>query len=249
LRAAYEDNLPHFARNLETTTMLEIFSRKVVAIIAVGFLASLTGCASTSTHSDAADSVQAAESTFTNFQNDPEMKWMRDHLKDAKAVLISPSIVKAGLIFGGSGGSGVLLTRNSDGQGWSGPAFYHLGTASVGFQAGVEKSEVVTLVMSDKALNSLMSTSFKVGGDVSVAAGPVGMGASAPVTTDMIVFARSKGLYGGVNLDGTVITIDEKGNQAYYGKPVTPVDILVKHNISSPNSASLQRAVGASARK
>lgn len=229
--------------------MLEIISRRIGAIVTISFFATLTGCASTGTHSEATNSVQAAETTLNNFQNDPEMKWMRDHLKDAKAVLISPSVVKAGLVFGGSGGSGVLLARNGEGQGWAGPAFYHLGTASVGFQAGVEKSEVITLVMNEKALNSLMSTSFKVGGDVSVAAGPVGMGASAPVTADMIVFARSKGLYGGLNLDGTVITIDEKGNQAYYGKPVTPVDILVKQNISSPNSASLQRALGSSTRK
>ena len=87
---------------------------------------------------------------------------------------------------------------------WTGPAFYNLATASVGFQAGVEVSEAVIVVMTDKGLNSLLSTSFKIGGDASIAAGPVGAGAKSTVTADLISFSRAKGVYGGLNLDGTV---------------------------------------------
>ncbi len=97
----------------------------------------------------------------------------------------------------------MLVAR--DGRTWAGPAFYDLGTASVGFQAGVEVSEAIIVVMTDKGLNSLLSSSFKMGGDASVAAGPVGAGAKSTVTADLITFTRAKGVYGGVNLDGTVV--------------------------------------------
>lgn len=216
--------------------------------IAIWLTALLAGCASTQTQQDTQQSVKAAEETLSNFQRDPEMKWLQQNMKNAKGLLISPRLLKAGFIFGGSGGQGIVVARG-DGKQWAGPAFYKIGTASVGFQAGVESSEMVALIMTEKALNSLMSTSFKLGGDVSVATGPIGAGASAPVTADVVAFTRSKGLYGGLNLDGTVITIDEKGNQSYYGRPVTPVDILVKHSATSPDSASLLKAAAAGAKK
>lgn len=201
----------------------------------------LAGCASPKTHEEAATKVQAAETTLANFLRDPEMTWLQKNIKNAKAVLVSPNILQAGFVFGGSGGTGVVLARSGAPQGWNGPAFYKLATGSVGFQAGAQSSEMVALIMTEKALNSLMSSSFKLGADVSVAAGPIGAGAGAPVTGDMVVFVRSKGLYGGVNLDGTVITIDEEGNRSFYGRPANPVDILVKRSVTSPQGASLAR--------
>src|SRR4029450_383011 len=117
-------------------------------------------------------------------------------------LLIAPQIVRAGFIIGGSGGRGVLVAR--DGTTGAGPAFYNLATASVGFQAGVDVSEAIIVVMTEKGLNSLLSSSFKLGGDASIAAGPVGAGAKSTVTADLITFTRAKGVYGGVNLDGTV---------------------------------------------
>jgi lipid-binding SYLF domain-containing protein len=217
--------------------MLETIFRRAGLVVMCAFL--FAGCAATGTRDDAQASVRAAESTLSNFANDPQMTWMRSHLKDAKAVLVSPRIIKAGLVFGGSGGSGVLMVRN--GHQWVGPALYKLAGGSFGFQAGVEASEMVALVMTDKALNSLMATSFKVGGDASVAAGPVGIGASAPVTADILVFSRAKGLYGGLNIDGSVISTDDTGNASFYGRPATPVDILIKRNVTSPSAASIQR--------
>src|SRR4030095_656937 len=128
--------------------------------------------------------------------------------------MIAPQIVKAGFIFGGSGGRAVLVAR--DGRTWVGPAFYDLGTASVGFQAGVDVSEAIIVVMTEKGLNSLLSNSFKVGADASIAAGPVGASAASTVTADLIAFTRSKGVYGGLNLDGTVISPNGAWNDAYY---------------------------------
>jgi lipid-binding SYLF domain-containing protein len=164
-------------------------------------------------------------------------------------VLIAPEIVKAGFILGGSGGRGVLLARNAKTGKWVGPAFYTLATGSVGFQAGISVSEVVMLVMTEKGLNSLLSTSFKVGGDVSVAAGPVGAGAKSNIAADLISYSRAKGIYGGLNLDGTVVSTNDEWNSAYYGKAVTPPDILIRQNVRNPQAIPLQRQVAKAAAK
>ena len=172
--------------------------------------------------------VDRAQATLDNFLRDPQMSWLQKNIGRAKAVLIAPEVVKAGFIVGGSGGRGVLLARDAASGKWRGPVFYTLATASVGFQAGVAASENVTMVMTEKGLNTLMAPSVKLGGDASVAAGPVGAGASGDVTTDFVAFARSKGVYGGLNLDGTVITANDDWNKAYYGKSVLPPDIVVR---------------------
>ena len=174
-----------------------------------------------------------AQTTLSNFVRDPEMSWIQKNLRRAKGVLITPEIVKVGFIFGGSGGRAVLLVHDTATNEWRGPAFYTLATASVGFQAGVSASENVTLVMTDKGVNTLLSPSMKVGGDASVAAGPVGAGASGDVTSDFISFARSKGVYGGLNLDGTVISVNNDWNDSFYGKHVLPPDILVRGSVRS----------------
>ena len=170
--------------------------------------------------------VTDADTTFNNFIRDPDMTWLQQNIGRAKAVLIAPEIAKAGFIFGGSGGRAVLVAKN--GAKWSGPAFYTMATASVGFQAGISVSETVTLVMTDKGLNSMLAANFKLGGDASVAAGPVGAGAKSDVVADFIAFSRSKGVYGGVNLDGTLVNLSDEWNTAYYGKKVLPPDILIK---------------------
>lgn len=171
--------------------------------------------------------VTSAQSTFNDFQRDPDMTWFRAHVGKAKAVLIAPEIVKAGWIFGGSGGRAVLYAVDGKGK-WAGPAFYNIGAASVGFQAGLSVSQTITLVMTDKGLNSLLANSVKLGGDASIAAGPVGAGANSDITTDFVAFSRSKGLYGGLNLEGSVISPANDWNSAYYGKSVLPPDILVR---------------------
>lgn len=210
-----------------------------ISLVAVGMLAA---CASTGGGGPAPDEPQKlvsdAQVAFTHFLRDPDQTWVHDNIGRAKAVLIAPQIVKAGFIFGGSGGRAVLVAK--DGRVWSGPAFYDLATASVGFQAGVEVSELIMVVMTEKGLNSLLSSSFKIGGDASVAAGPVGAGAKSTVTADLISFSRAKGVYGGVNLDGTVVHSNVRWNDGYYGKSnVLPPDILIRKTATSPKSAAL----------
>jgi len=191
--------------------------------------------------------VEKAEATFRNFQRDPEMSWIRENIRNAKAVMIAPEVRRAGFIVGGSGGRAVLLARDPGTGNWSGPAFYTLATASVGFQAGIDRSETVMLVMTDKGLNSLLSNQLKLGGDVSVAAGPVGIGGERGFTTDVVAFSRSRGIYGGVNLDGTLVNPNEDWNKRYYGTAATPADILVRKSVTNPTSARLRDQVAQAA--
>jgi lipid-binding SYLF domain-containing protein len=182
-------------------------------------------------HADGAKEVAAAGKTLDDFTADPDMAWFRQHAKEAKGLLICSQVVKAGFIFGGSGGRCVLVSQA--GKGWHGPAFYSIGTASAGFQAGVQSSQIIGLIMTQKAVDSFMSSEFKLGGDASVAAGPVGIGTAATPNADIIYYSRSKGLYGGVDLSAAVIKPSEDYNQAYYGQAASPIDIIVK---GSPHS-------------
>jgi len=194
--------------------------------------------------------VDAADKTFANFMRDPQMGWLQNNVGRAKAVLIAPEVAKAGFIFGGSGGRAVLLVRNAKTGKWTGPAFYTLATASVGFQAGISVSEMMTLVMTDKGLNSLLSDSFKMGPDASVAAGPVGAGAKADIITDLVTYSRAKGLYGGVNLDGTIVATSDEWNEAYYGKKgMHAPDILVRGAVHSKGADRLIADIARASRK
>ena len=198
--------------------------------------------------SDQRSLVTAATLTFANFTNDPDMAWLQRNLGRAKAVMIAPEITKAGFILGGSGGRAVVVARDAKSGKWTGPAFYTVATASVGFQAGISVSEMVTLVMTDKGLKSLLSDSFKMGGDAAVAAGPVGAGAQTDLVADLVSFSRAKGVYGGLNLDGTIVSTSDKWNRIYYGKPVTASDILVRMSVRSKQANELLNLVTAATR-
>jgi lipid-binding SYLF domain-containing protein len=215
-------------------------ARRLIGLFAFA-LAAIAGPAAAETQEQ--DLVNAAETSFDNFIRDPDMSWLQQHIGSARGVLIAPQLVKAGFIFGGAGGRAVLFIRNDETGHWEGPAFYNLVTASVGLQAGVAVAEMVTLVMTDKGVNTLLADSVKIGGDASVAAGPVGAGANADITTDFIAFSRAKGLYGGLNIDGTVIAVANAWNEAYYGRGVLPPDILVRSSVHNAQADRLASAL------
>lgn len=218
--------------------------RHLLSIAVLGLAVGVSGCGTTGdTRTGTTETVRAAQATLNNFQNDPEMRWFRENLGKARAVIISPRVTRAGFVFGGSGGEALVLARDSATGGWAGPAFYNMGAGSVGFQFGVDVSEMIVLVMSEKALDSLMSSSLNLGADVSVAAGPVGMGAATNVQADMVSFARSRGAYAGLNIEGAVISPDPNANQAFYGTPATPADILVRRTVDNPAALPLQQSL------
>lgn len=168
-----------------------------------------------------------------------EVDYIRNHLQEARGVLIAPSMYKGAFFLGGSGGKAILMVKDDQTGRWIGPAFYTLGAGSIGVQFGVQKMEVLLLVMTQRGIESLYTSNFKLGGAVSVAAGPVGVGAEAStplnLTADMLSFTLAKGAFLGFSLEGTVVNVDETNNKAYYdGRAVRPADIFVKEGVTAP---------------
>lgn len=216
--------------------------RSMLAIVAA--IAWLLGGAAWSARAsdDLVDLVGDARSTLEDFSADPALDWFRDHVKDAKGVLIIPRLLKGGFVFGGSGGSGVLLARNPQTGAWSYPAFYTSGAFTFGPQIGGEAAQVVLLIMTQAGLDSMLATTVKLGADVEVAAGPVGTGAKA-ATADVLSFSRTKGLFGGATIEGAVIATRAAWNEQYYGKPVRPVEILLDGKAVNPQADPLREAI------
>ena len=200
---------------------------------------------------EATQLVEKARLTLDSFMKDNNMGAFRDLLKKSDGVLISPQLLKGAFIVGASGGNAVFLARDKKTGQWSEPAFYTIGEASFGLQIGGEASEVILLAMTDRGVKSLLTNSAKLGADVGIAAGPVGMGAAAAtanLSADILSFSRSKGLYGGVALDGAVVAVRGALNDAYYGKKgVSPTDILVRHDVTNSQAMGLIEDVTKSA--
>jgi lipid-binding SYLF domain-containing protein len=189
-----------------------------------------------------------AATTWQNFMQDPEMSGFREHVKQAKGVLIVPGLLKGAFLFGLEGGNGVLFVRDEKTEVWSEPAFYETSTASFGLQAGAESSEAILVVQTVKGIESLLSSSFKIGGDVSAAVGSKGSGmegsTSANLGKDFVTYSRSKGLFAGVSFEGASIRTRDDLNKAYYGSAVRPSDIVLVRNVkANPQSKPLRDSV------
>jgi lipid-binding SYLF domain-containing protein len=218
-----------------------LFTKTVVAVMAVVFLAAAAGPAS-GAYTKQEALIDEALITFKRCVADPNMKWFREHLKNARGILIFPSFLKGAFLIGAEGGTGVLLVHDLKTGEWSQPVFYTMGSASIGLQIGAKSAEMILMVMTDKGTDALLSTSIKLGADVSVAAGPVGVGAKAE-TIDILAFSRGQGLFGGVSVEGTVIVPRDDWNRAFYGKDVRPVDIIIRRVVSNPSAQPLIQAV------
>ncbi len=191
---------------------------------------------------DARETVDKARRTIEDFKADPDMDWFRDNLPDAQAVMVIPVLIKGGFIIGGSGGYGVVLWRDAASGRWSYPSFTFMGSVTFGLQFGGEAAEVVLLIRSDKGRRALLAREFKLGGDASVAAGPTGVGAQV-ATADVLAFSRTKGLFGGLTVEGAVIEPMEKWNRAYYGQAASVEDVLMARRVSNPHADPLRQAI------
>jgi lipid-binding SYLF domain-containing protein len=190
--------------------------------------------------SDAKKLIDQAEITLKNFMNDPDMKWFAGHLQQAKGVFIVPKLTKGAFIFGVEGGNGVVLARDEKTGTWSEPVFFETSAASFGLQAGAQSAEAVMLIMTPKAVESLLANKFKLGADGSVAIGPKGGGADTNLMADFVTFTRAKGLYAGVSFDGASIRTRDDLNAAYFGEDVRPSEIIISHKVKpNPNSKEL----------
>ncbi len=218
-----------------------------VILLGITVLILMASCATTGPTPQKSDEAQAlvdrARVTFGEFMRDEQYTWFHNHLREARGLLIYPQIIKGGFFIGGSGGTGVLAVRQPGTPDWSQPAFYTIGSATFGLQIGGEAAEVIVMAMSQKAVDSLLSSSVNIGGDTSVALGPIGIGAKGNITADFISFAKSKGLYAGINLEGSVVEVRDSLNAAYYGRSVSPVNIIIEKTVSNEGSAELRAAL------
>ncbi len=178
----------------------------------------------------AAQQSSNAARVFNEIMGTREKSIPRDLLDKAEAVAVFPGVLKGGFIVGGRGGSGVI-SRRVDG-GWSAPAFFDLGGGSIGLQIGVASTDYILLFMNERAVDSLLSDKFEIGGEGSAAAGPVGRSASASTdarfNAQILSYSRSKGAFAGLELKGVVIKPDNEDNKQVYG--MTARDILTGAN-------------------
>lgn len=171
------------------------------------------------------DRANNASRVLSEILRIPEQSVPLNLLQEAQAIAVIPDVVKAGFVIGGRGGRGVITVRRPDGS-WSSPSFITLAGGSFGFQAGVQSADVILVFRSARGVDSIVNGKFTLGGDASVAAGPVGRSAQAStdeqLKAEIFSYSRARGLFAGVSLDGTSLWIDHKANQAVYGEGSTP---------------------------
>jgi lipid-binding SYLF domain-containing protein len=192
--------------------------QRLIAILATLALAfgSTAARADSKTDRRLEESRKVLES-FTNLEEQAVPPWLLDR---AYGIVVVPNVIKAALMVGGRGGAGVMAVRNLDGS-WSNPVFVTLGGGSFGFQWGVQSTDLVLVLMSRKSVEGISGGKFTLGADASVAAGPLGRSTAAQTDAtfraQILSYSRSEGVFLGVALDGSVISVDDRSNASAYG--------------------------------
>ena len=197
--------------------------RTLSALIIIGLLvvsAVVTPAQKKDRTKDAARHAGEAAETFTEIMNVKDKAIPQELLDTAEAIAVFPGVIKAAFLVGGRGGQGVISRRVKGG--WTAPAFFNLGGGSFGPQIGAQKTDYILLIMNESGLNGLLKDKFELGGEASIAAGPVGREAAASTNprldAGILSYSRSKGAFIGAALKGAVITPDNDLNEAVYGK-------------------------------
>ena len=189
---------------------------------------------------DPQDVVDQARRILIEMVDHPDYQPLADDLRSARGVLVFPRVIRGGFFVGGSGGLGVLSIWDEARGDFSPVAFYSLGVVSLGLQFGGEVAEVVMVARTQKAVDGLFASAVRLGGDASVAAGPVGAGRRATVTADFVSYARSQGAFIGMSLEGSMLRVRDDFNQAYYGQELRPLDILENRSAEDPGAQALR---------
>ncbi len=195
----------------------------VMGMASTGFAQS----AAKDTHDEIEQTTKAA-TIFREIMSAPDKAIPRGVLDDADCISVFPQVIKAAFGIGGRGGRGVVVCRTPNG--WSAPAYLNIGGASFGFQIGAEATDYIMLFMTPESVRSLLESKIKLGGGVSVAAGPIGRQAEAAtdlkLNAQILSYSRSKGLFAGVALEGAVIETADKDMKDVYGPSVTAKSVL-----------------------
>ena len=203
-------------------------SKNFLIISALALSLSIPAVASASDREDDVSRTHKAADVFKEIMNTPDKGIPNGLLASAKCVAVIPGEVKFAFILGGNYGRGIATCRT--GHGWSAPMFVAIDGGSIGYQIGGSSTDIVMLFMNDHALHHLLNDKFKLGGEASVAAGPVGRDAAADtdisLRAEILTYSRAHGVFAGVSLDGAVVQADKSGDRAMYGDDVTRREIL-----------------------
>jgi lipid-binding SYLF domain-containing protein len=176
------------------------------------------------------DRLDASAETLTDMMGASDKGLPQDLIDKARCVVVVPGMKKAGFILGAKYGRGFAVCRRTGGSGWSAPAAMRVEGGSVGFQIGASETDIVLLVMNDGGMKRLLSDKFTLGGDASVAAGPVGRDLAAQtdamMKAEMLSYSRSRGLFAGISLEGATLRPDEDTDKELYGRSATNREIL-----------------------
>jgi lipid-binding SYLF domain-containing protein len=216
--------------------------RRILMVIAFSLLAAANARAQSEAQALVDRSTLAVQEMMSQgVSQDP-----RQALQNARAVMICPRVFRAGFIIGGEGGGCVLVARGAENT-WSYPAFYSMGSGSVGFQIGIQDSQFIMMIMTDRGLRAVLDSQVKLGADVSVAVATVGGGVQGSTTAglgaDIIAFAATRGLYGGVSLSGSVMGALSDWNQAYYGQTYAAQAIVIAMQGANPGADPLREVL------
>lgn len=169
--------------------------------------------------------AETALSVLQQVQSTPDSEIPASLLSKSYAIAVIPEVVKIGLVVGGRRGKGLISVRQADGT-WSNPAYITITGGSFGFQAGVQSADIILVFRTPRGVDNLVSGKFTLGADASVAAGPVGRQASASTDSELkaeiLTYARTRGLFAGVSLDGSVLSLDYDAIERVYGAGVSP---------------------------
>jgi len=191
---------------------------------------------------DAPERLEAAADALKEVMGIPDKSIPQDLLSRAQCIVIVPGLKKGAFIVGAKYGKGFVSCRRSNGVGWSAPGAIRVEGGSVGFQIGGSETDAFMLVMNEKGMDRLLSTKFTLGGDASVAAGPVGRSTQAEtdaaMTAEILTWSRQRGLFAGVSLSGATLREDADWNRDLYGKKLTNREIVLKGGVAAPKSAA-----------
>src|SRR5262245_3804948 len=184
---------------------------------------------------------EKAAKVFAEIMGKPDAGIPKDLLDKAECIAVFPTVIKAGFIVGGKVGRGVASCRTS--SGWSAPAFLEIKGGSIGLQVGGSATDLVLLFMNTDGLKKLVNNKVELGADASVAAGPVGREAAASTDASMnaeiLSYSRSKGLFAGISLKGSVVSAEKSDMEDTYGKGVTALQVLAASNSRAPNEVQV----------
>ena len=217
--------------------------RRVLASLTSLSLAGTLAVASAAPRADTQEILDAARTAVADMSADRDFAGLRADLANAKAVLVFPRIFAGGLVLGGSGGNGVLMVRDAGSGRWDGPVFYTLGGISAGLEAGTFNGSLVLVVQSEKALDSIYRTSTRLGGNATIALGSKAATAARAASSDFVAYSKVNGVFAGVAVDGVVLDVRKSLNDAFYGRSLTPSEMVLAPTSESRPADGLRQAL------